>query len=119
MSNFFRPPVKTETNHYLLYTVHVGQVSKIFRTDDSDLYFRPDLDEVMSTGSTYVFEYFSAAFVMLCWNFRKYMGARNRVGIGLSYRPARLHRLAESIPGFLKSLKIPSLMSFAKTSPVP
>jgi hypothetical protein len=35
------------------------------------------------------------------------MGARNRVGIGLSYRPAVLHRLAESIPwnrflGFLK-----------------
>jgi hypothetical protein len=33
------------------------------------------------------------------------MEARNRVGIGLSYRPARLHRLAESIPWFLKSLK--------------
>jgi hypothetical protein len=36
------------------------------------------------------------------------MGARNRVG--LSYRPAtpplaRLHRLAESIPGLFKSLK--------------
>jgi hypothetical protein len=27
------------------------------------------------------------------------MGVRNRVGIGLSYRPGRLHRLAESIPG--------------------
>jgi hypothetical protein len=26
------------------------------------------------------------------------MGAWNQVGIGLSYRPARLHRLAESIP---------------------
>jgi hypothetical protein len=36
------------------------------------------------------------------------MGARNRVGIGLSYRPARLHRLAESIPWnrFLGSIKI-------------
>ncbi len=33
------------------------------------------------------------------------MGARNRVGTGLSYRPARLRRLAESIPGLLKSLK--------------
>jgi hypothetical protein len=33
------------------------------------------------------------------------MGARNREGIG----PARLHRLAESIAGLLKSLKIPSL----------
>jgi hypothetical protein len=27
--------------------------------------------------------------------FKHSMGARNRVGIGLSYRPARLHRLAE------------------------
>ncbi len=27
----------------------------------------------------------------------QFMGARNRVGIGLSCRPARLHRLAESI----------------------
>jgi hypothetical protein len=28
----------------------------------------------------------------------QYMRARNRVGIGLSYRPVRLHRMAESIP---------------------
>jgi hypothetical protein len=36
------------------------------------------------------------------------MGARNRVGIGVSYRPACLHRLAESIPWnrFLASLKV-------------
>jgi hypothetical protein len=34
------------------------------------------------------------------------MGARNQVGIGLPYRPARLHRPAESIPGLLKSIKI-------------
>jgi hypothetical protein len=32
------------------------------------------------------------------------IGAGNRVGKGLPYRPARLHRLAESIPGLLKSL---------------
>jgi hypothetical protein len=36
------------------------------------------------------------------------MEAGNRVGMGLSYRPARLHRLAESIPGLLRSLKIPT-----------
>ncbi len=34
------------------------------------------------------------------------MWARNRVGKGMLYRPARLHRLAESIPGLLKSLKM-------------
>jgi hypothetical protein len=51
-------------------------------------------------------------------NFRTSMGARNRVGIRLSYRPARLHRLAESIPwnrhlgidsGVPKSFKMPFL----------
>jgi hypothetical protein len=30
--------------------------------------------------------------------FKKPMGARHRGGIGFSYRPARLHRLAEFIP---------------------
>jgi hypothetical protein len=36
------------------------------------------------------------------------MGARNRIGIGLSYRSARLHRLAESITWnrFRGSLKV-------------
>jgi hypothetical protein len=49
--------------------------------------------------------------------FNQYMGARNRVGIGLSHRHARLHRLApggihslESIPGLHKRLKIPALV---------
>jgi hypothetical protein len=39
------------------------------------------------------------------------MGAMNLVGIGLSDRPACLHRLVESIPGLLKSLKIPFLFA--------
>ncbi len=30
--------------------------------------------------------------------FKQSTGARNRIGIGLSYRPARLHRLAELNP---------------------
>jgi hypothetical protein len=38
------------------------------------------------------------------------MRARNRVVTGLSYRPTRLHRLKESIPGLLKSLKIRALI---------
>ncbi len=41
--------------------------------------------------------------------------ARNLVGIGLSYWPARLHRLAELVPWnrflLLKSLRIPSLVN--------
>jgi hypothetical protein len=43
--------------------------------------------------------------------FKQSMGARNRVGIGLSYRPTRLHRHAELIPWnrFLGSLKIRAL----------
>jgi hypothetical protein len=40
--------------------------------------------------------------------FKQSMGARNRVGIGLSYRPARLHVLAELVlwNRFLGSLKV-------------
>jgi hypothetical protein len=30
--------------------------------------------------------------------FKQFVGARNRVGIGLSYRPARLYSLAELVP---------------------
>jgi hypothetical protein len=46
--------------------------------------------------------------------FKQSMGPRNRVGKGLSYRPARLHRLTEMIPwnrflGFLKGLQILAL----------
>jgi hypothetical protein len=32
--------------------------------------------------------------------FKQYIGAGNRVGIWLSYRPARLHRLAKLIPRY-------------------
>ncbi len=40
--------------------------------------------------------------------FKQSVGARNRVGLGLSYRPARLHRLAEFIPWnrFLGSINV-------------
>ncbi len=40
--------------------------------------------------------------------FKQSMGARNRAGIGLSYRPARLHSLVELVPRnrFLGSLKV-------------
>jgi hypothetical protein len=40
--------------------------------------------------------------------FKQSMVARNRVGTGLSYRPARLHILAELVPWnrFLDSLKV-------------
>jgi hypothetical protein len=50
-----------------------------------------------------------SAYVACAGIFKQSMGARNQVGIGLLYRPAMLYRLAESIPGLLKSLKIPSL----------
>ncbi len=40
--------------------------------------------------------------------FKKSMGARHRVGIWLSYRPARLHRLSELMPWdrFLGSINV-------------
>ncbi len=37
-------------------------------------------------------------YVYVAGIFKKSMGARHRVGIGLSYRPARLHRLAKLMP---------------------
>ncbi len=48
------------------------------------------------------------------------MGVRNRVGIGFSYRPARLHSLAELNPwnrflGSFKSLEIRALHRFYST----
>jgi hypothetical protein len=50
----------------------------------------------------------SARLCILSWVFKKSMGARHRVGIGLSYRPAMLHRLAELMPWhrFLGSIKV-------------
>jgi hypothetical protein len=50
----------------------------------------------------------SAAYVACAGILEQAMGARNRTGIGLSYRPARLHRMAESISWnrFLVSIKV-------------
>jgi hypothetical protein len=66
----------------------------------------------------------------LCWNFRTTYGARNRVGIGLSYQPASVRickplrrpgidsqsgrvDFSESIPGLLKRLQIRPLAIWA------
>jgi hypothetical protein len=47
--------------------------------------------------------------------FKQSIGARNRVGIGLSYWPARLHRLAKLIPWnrFFGSLKVTKIRALA------
>jgi hypothetical protein len=37
------------------------------------------------------------------------IGAGNQVETGLSFRPASIHRLAESIPGLFESLKLTSM----------
>jgi hypothetical protein len=47
------------------------------------------------------------------------MRARNRVGIGLLYRPTRLHRLAESIPWLPKRLQILGSFQWQKMNWVP
>jgi hypothetical protein len=48
------------------------------------------------------------AFVASAGIFKQSRGARNQVGIGLSYRPVRLHSLAEFVywNRFLSSLKV-------------
>jgi hypothetical protein len=47
-------------------------------------------------------------YVVSAGTFKQFMRARNRVGIGLSYRPARLHSLSELVHRnrFLGSLKV-------------
>jgi hypothetical protein len=47
-------------------------------------------------------------FIACAGNFKQSVGARNRAGIGLSYWPVRLHRLAGLIPWnrFLSSVKV-------------
>jgi hypothetical protein len=53
-------------------------------------------------------QYFLLTDLCTCCISKQSMGARNRVGIGLSYRPAKLHSLAELVPWnrFLGSLKV-------------
>jgi hypothetical protein len=50
-----------------------------------------------------ILKYFSRGLLNLCTVYcagilELSMGVKNKVGIGLSYRLAKLHRLAESIP---------------------
>jgi hypothetical protein len=56
---------------------------------------------------TFVPVHICTCFIFSAGIFKQSMGARNRVGIGLSYWPARLHMLAEMISWnrFLGSLK--------------
>ncbi len=81
------------------------------------------LEPILTTDTAAITEW-SSSFNSLWWNFRTIYGARNRVRIGLSYQPARLHWIAESIPwnlflgidslvsipGILKGLKMPYLV---------
>jgi hypothetical protein len=59
-------------------------------------------------------------FICCAGIFKQSMGARNRVGIGLPYRPARLHSLAELVPWsrFLGSLKLKNSGSAKPASPI-
>ena len=66
--------------------------------------FKDDVNVIILLGASFMQIDISAGI------FKQSMGARNRVGIGLSYRPAKLHSLAELVPwnrflGFLKVLK--------------
>jgi hypothetical protein len=63
--------------------------------------YETTIDYVFSTWNG------SAGIAISAGIFEQSMGARNRVRIELSYRPARQHRLLESILGLHKCLKIP------------
>jgi hypothetical protein len=63
---------------------------------------------LLYTCSSRYVPYTTARVFLRARIFKQSMGARNRVGKGLSYRPARLHRLAEFNPWnrFLSSLNV-------------
>ena len=87
---------------YLVYRLVwlCGKVSIFY-----NLKFRNDLDWDQVSIQL---KYLSTSKPSLCWYFLPSLWARNRVGIGLWYRPARLHRLAQLVPWnrFLGSLKV-------------
>jgi hypothetical protein len=63
------------------------------------------LEPCKEKAHIYKYTHAHSTYIKQCWNFglcagifKQSMGTSNRVGIGLSYRPARLHRQAESIP---------------------
>ncbi len=59
-----------------------------------------EIGEIYLFKHTVSVEYVQSTFdIHTCAGiFKQSMGARNRVGIGLSYRPVRLHSLAELVP---------------------
>ncbi len=66
-----------------------------------DISFKDDVNVIILLGASFMQIDISAGI------FKQSMGARNRVGIGLSYRPAKLHSLAELVPwNRLGSLKV-------------
>jgi hypothetical protein len=68
-------------------------------------------------GNTYMCD--SGSLSLGAGIFKQSVGARNRLGIGLSYRPSRLHRMVELIPWnlFLGSLKVKNSGSVSSTVP--
>ncbi len=64
--------------------------------------------EMKRTNTTYPTHSFVSLWLTCAGIFKQSMGARNRVVIGMSYRTARLHSLAELVPWnrFLDSLKV-------------
>ncbi len=78
----------------------------VYSSKESALHLKKNTEKIKASGWT------------IAEIFKQSMGDRNRVGIGFSYRPARLHRLAESISWnrFLGSLKIKNTCSVVSDS---
>ncbi len=81
-------------NKRLNYIVHVHFLTK----SGGKLYSRKGWDGIVKSSFRSVYRFLSGDQSYRAGIFKKSMGPRNRGGIGLSYRPARLHRLAEFIP---------------------
>ncbi len=94
------------------YFVLVGRMFKYInflpRTNCSLALYNPQKENVVWIWGRYLRIHIRNSVGFIAGIFKQSMGARNRVGIGLSYRPARLHSLAELVPWnrFLGSLKV-------------
>jgi hypothetical protein len=73
-----------------------------------DMCREPEFLNFQGAEESIQMNHFQPAYLASAGIFEQSMGARNQVGIGFSYRPARLHRLAESIPKnrFLGSIEV-------------
>jgi hypothetical protein len=101
----------TNSESPVVYSMYRGGRSRPLHVKSLALWLRGELGSALVPGCVQMIEGYDkenahpygrkrprGRLVARAGIFKEPMGARHRVGIGLLYRPARLHRLAEFIP---------------------